>query len=125
MGTDGSAYDYIFVSNDFSCKRIWTDRKLCYRRYSFGYWGNLLVVVFSCVSTTGWNAINAISGASCLVAVSNGTMPAWAGVVILATIVWFICVVGISGIHKIDTYLWLPSLLVWYVETQKRLASQS
>ena len=82
-------------------------------RYSFGYWGNLLVVVFSMVSTTGWNAINAISGASCLAALSDGTLPAWGGVVIITVSVWILCVLGISWIHRIDSYLWIPPLIVW------------
>ncbi|KAH8780808.1 hypothetical protein BGZ57DRAFT_926653 [Hyaloscypha finlandica] len=38
-------------------------RMTTFSRYSFGDWGNLLVVIFSMVSTTGWNAINSISGA--------------------------------------------------------------
>ncbi|KAF1969923.1 hypothetical protein BU23DRAFT_571217 [Bimuria novae-zelandiae CBS 107.79] len=54
-------------------------RMTTFSRYSFGYWGNLLVVVFSMISTTGWNAINSISGASALYAVSDGKCPQWVG----------------------------------------------
>ncbi|KAI7365410.1 cytosine-purine permease [Hortaea werneckii] len=90
-------------------------RMTTFSRYSFGYWGNLLVVVFSMVSTTGWNAINAISGASCLAALSNGTLPAWGGVVIITVSVWILCVLGISWIHRVDSYLWIPPLIVWCV----------
>jgi purine-cytosine permease-like protein len=52
-------------------------RMTTFSRYSFGYWGNLLVVVFSMISTTGWNAINSISGASVLAALSDGACPQW------------------------------------------------
>ncbi|KAI7264461.1 cytosine-purine permease [Hortaea werneckii] len=90
-------------------------RMTTFSRYSFGYWGNLLVVVFSMVSTTGWNAINAISGASCLAALSNGTLPAWGGVIIITVSVWILCVLGISWIHRVDSYLWIPPLIVWCV----------
>lgn len=86
-----------------------------YRRYSFGYWGNLLVVVFSMVSTTGWNAINSISGASVLYALSDGKCPQWAGVVIICTTVWIICVLGITWIHRLDAFLWIPPFIVWCV----------
>lgn len=83
------------------------------RRYSFGYWGNLLVVVFSMVSTTGWNAINSISGASVLYALSDGACPTWVGVIIICTSVWIICALGITWIHKLDAFLWIPPLLCW------------
>ncbi|KAF2442061.1 hypothetical protein P171DRAFT_364624 [Karstenula rhodostoma CBS 690.94] len=90
-------------------------RMTTFSRYSFGYWGNLLVVVFSMVSTTGWNAINSISGASVLYALSDGACPQWAGVIIICTSVWIICVLGITWIHKLDAFLWIPPFIVWCV----------
>lgn len=88
---------------------------LFFRRYSFGYWGNLLVVIFSMVSTTGWNAINSISGASVLYALSDGKIPTWAGVILICTVVWIICVLGITAIQKFDAYLWIPPAICWCV----------
>jgi purine-cytosine permease-like protein len=90
-------------------------RMTSFSRYSFGYWGNLLVVVFSMVSTTGWNAVNSISGASVLYALSDGRLPQWAGVIIICTTVWIICVLGITWIHRLDAYLWIPPCVVWCV----------
>ncbi|KAF1982711.1 hypothetical protein K402DRAFT_414769 [Aulographum hederae CBS 113979] len=90
-------------------------RMTTFSRYSFGYWGNLLVVVFSMVSTTGWNAINSISGAQVLYAVSDGRCPTWAGVIIICTSVWIICALGINWIHKMDAFLWIPPFIVWCV----------
>jgi purine-cytosine permease-like protein len=90
-------------------------RMTTFSRYSFGYWGNLLVVIFSMVSTTGWNAVNSVSGASVLYALSNGKLPQWAGVVIICTTVWIICVLGITWIHRLDAFLWIPPFIVWCV----------
>jgi purine-cytosine permease-like protein len=90
-------------------------RMTTFSRYSFGYWGNLLVVVFSMVSTTGWNAINSISGASVLYALSDGACPQWAGVIVICTTVWLICVLGINWIHKLDAFLWIGPFVVWCV----------
>lgn len=87
----------------------------CCSRYSFGYWGNLLVVVFSMVSTTGWNVINSLSGASVLAALSDNKCPQWAGVLIICTTVWIICVLGITWIHRLDTFLWISPFIVWCV----------
>ncbi|KAF1996808.1 hypothetical protein P154DRAFT_607432 [Amniculicola lignicola CBS 123094] len=75
-------------------------------RYSFGYWDNMFVVVFSMISTTGWNAISSISGASCLSALSNGACPQWDGVII-------ICALGITWIHRLDFVLWIAPFIVW------------
>lgn len=67
------------------------------------------------VSTTGWNAINSISGASVLAALSNGNCPQWAGVIIITTTVWIICALGITWIHRLDAFLWIPPFIVWCV----------
>lgn len=107
------AYDNFFVRH-LSLRRSQSHTERC-RRYSFGYWGNLLVVVFSMVSTTGWNAINSISGASVLTALSDGKCPQWAGVLIICTTVWIICVLGISWIHRLDAFLWISPFVVWCV----------
>lgn len=84
-------------------------------RYSFGYWGNFLVIVFSMASTTGWNAINSISGASVLAALSDGRCPQWAGVLIICVTVWIICMLGITWIHRLDVFLWISPFIVWCV----------
>lgn len=67
------------------------------------------------VSTTGWNAINSISGALVLNAVSDGKCPTWAGVVIICVTVWLICILGITWIHHLDSFIWIPMLVVWCV----------
>ncbi|KAJ5521220.1 hypothetical protein N7527_005335 [Penicillium freii] len=90
-------------------------RMTTFSRYSFGYWGNMLVVIFSMIATTGWNAINSISGAVVLHAVSDGRFPIWAGVIVICVAVWVICVLGITWIHRLDTFIWIPPLIVWCV----------
>jgi purine-cytosine permease-like protein len=116
-----TSFAIILVTNLFSCLiPAWTSgfglsglRMTTFSRYSFGYWGNLLVVVFSMLSTTGWNAINSISGASVLYALSDGKCPLWAGVIIICTTVWIVCALGIKFIHKFDAFLWVFPLLCW------------
>ena len=113
----------IMVVNLFACLLpAWTAtfgltglRMTTFSRYSFGYWGNILVVIFSCISTTGWNAINSISGASVLSALSDGKCPQWAGVIIICTTVWIICALGITWIHRLDAFLWISPFIVWCV----------
>lgn len=65
------------------------------------------------ISTTGWNAINSISGASCLAAMSGGRFPEWAGVIIITVSVWVLCTLGISWIHRVDTFVWIFPMIVW------------
>ncbi|CAG8137441.1 unnamed protein product [Penicillium salamii] len=90
-------------------------RMTTFSRYSFGYWGNMLVVIFSMIATTGWNSINSISGAAVLHALSDGKFPIWAGVIVICVAVWIICVLGISWIHRLDAFIWIPPLIVWCV----------
>lgn len=67
------------------------------------------------LSTTGWNAINSISGASVLYALSDGRCPQWAGVIIICITVWIVCALGITWIHRLDAFLWIPPFIVWCV----------
>lgn len=67
------------------------------------------------VSTIGWNAINSISGASVLTALSDRKCPLWVGVLIICTTVWIICVFGITWIHRLDAFLWISPFIVWCV----------
>lgn len=67
------------------------------------------------IATTGWNAINSISGAAVLHAVSDGRFPIWAGVIVICVAVWVICVLGITWIHRLNTFIWIPPLIVWCV----------
>ena len=75
----------------------------------------MLVVVFSMISTTGWNAVNSISGASILHALSNDTFPTWAGVIVICTSVWIICSLGLTWIHRLGTFMWIPTTIIWSV----------
>ena len=124
MGLDfWSSFAVILITNIFSCLLpAWTAtfgltglRMTTFSRYSFGYWGNALVIIFSMLSTTGWNAINSISGASCLSAVSGGAMPPWVGVIIITVCVWVLSVFGIEWIHRIDSFVWIFPVIVWCV----------
>lgn len=124
MGLDfWDSFAIILVVNILSCMLpAWTAtfgltglRMTTFSRYSFGYWGNCLVVIFSLISTTGWNAVNSISGASCLAALSGGSLPSWVGVIIITVSVWVLCVLGIKWIHKVDTFIWISPLVVWCV----------
>lgn len=67
------------------------------------------------ISTTGWNVINSISGASVLFALSDGKLPTWVGVIIITVSVWVICALGINWIHKLDAFIWIPPFICWCV----------
>ncbi|KAJ5248897.1 Permease cytosine/purine uracil thiamine allantoin [Penicillium chermesinum] len=42
-------------------------------------------------------------------------MPYVAGVIIICTLVWIICALGITWIHRLDTFIWIFPLIVWCV----------
>lgn len=85
-------------------------------RFAFGLQGAKLPAVFNAIACIGWSAVNAIIGASLLVAWSSGKIPAWLALVILAVITTAVSVYGYFIVHRYERFAWIPmALLFGYV----------
>src|SRR5438445_5716285 len=63
--------------------------KLCLRqmtilRFSFGWVGAIIMALFNVAACIGWSAVNVIVGGQLVEALSNGSVPRWAGILIIA-----------------------------------------
>src|SRR6266702_3752327 len=61
-------------------------RQMTISRFSFGWIGAIIMALFNVAACIGWSAVNVIVGGQLVNALSNGAIPSWGGVLILAVL---------------------------------------
>ncbi|KAJ3298138.1 hypothetical protein HDU79_000540, partial [Rhizoclosmatium sp. JEL0117] len=83
-------------------------RQMILTRYSFGWYGSILISLINIVISVGWSTVNVVVGGQVLNGINGGALPVWAGVVIIAVLTTFLAVWGYHYIHKYDKFAFLP-----------------
>jgi NCS1 nucleoside transporter family len=82
-------------------------------RFAFGLQGAKLPAIFNAIACLGWSAVNALIGASLLVAWSGGKLPSWAALLILAALTTVVSVFGYFIVHRYERYAWIPMFILF------------
>ena len=82
-------------------------------RFSFGMLGARLPAIFNAIACIGWSAVNAVIGASLLVAWSAGAIPSWAALLFLAIITTAVSVFGYFIVHRYERFAWIPMAVLF------------
>ncbi len=82
-------------------------------RFAFGLQGAKLPAAFNAIACIGWSAVNAIIGASLLVAWSGGKLPSWLALLILAALTTLVSVFGYFIVHRYERFAWIPMFLLF------------
>ena len=82
-------------------------------RFAFGLQGAKLPAIFNAIACIGWSAVNAIIGASLLVAWSGGKLPSWVALLILAALTTVVSVFGYFIVHRYERFAWIPMFLLF------------
>src|SRR5438046_8326395 len=61
-------------------------RQMTISRFSFGWVGAIIMALFNVAACIGWSAVNVIIGGQLVAALSNGAIPAWVGMLIIAAL---------------------------------------
>lgn len=76
--------------------------------------GFLVVAALNVIACVGWSAANAIVGAQLLNAV-NGTVPGYAGILIITFCTCFITFCGYKFVHAYEYWSWIPTCIVFFI----------
>ncbi|KAJ3982110.1 cytosine-purine permease [Lentinula detonsa] len=87
-------------------------RTMVQSRFSFGYYGAMLISALNVFSQIGWLIINSIVGGQVLAAVSKN-LDDTAGIVIIVIISFVLSFCGYKALHWYETYIWLPSVVLF------------
>ncbi|GAW02360.1 tyrosinase [Lentinula edodes] len=87
-------------------------RTMVQSRFSFGYYGAMLISTLNVFSQIGWLIINSIVGGQVLAAVST-KLNDTTGIVIIVLISFVLSFCGYKTLHWYETYIWLPSVVLF------------
>src|SRR6266700_4689290 len=59
-------------------------RQMTITRFSFGWVGGIIMALFNVAACIGWSTVNVIIGGQLIFALTNGAIPRWAGILIIA-----------------------------------------
>jgi len=90
-------------------------RQMTISRFSFGWVGAKIMALFNVAACIGWSAVNVILGGELVNKITNGVVPGWAGILILAALTTYVTLYGYNYVHRYERYAWLPMLFVFAI----------
>ncbi|GCE25212.1 cytosine permease [Dictyobacter alpinus] len=88
-------------------------RQMTITRFSFGWWGTIIMALFNIAACIGWSAVNVIVGGQLVKALSHGAVPAWVGILIIAVLTTVVSIYGYKYVHRYERYAWIPMALIF------------
>lgn len=90
-------------------------RQMTISRFSFGWFGAMIMALFNVAACIGWSTVNVIIGGQLVAALSNNAVPAWAGILIIAALTTLISLYGYKYVHRYERYAWIPMALLFVI----------
>ncbi len=88
-------------------------RQMTISRFSFGWVGAIIMALFNVAACIGWSAVNVIVGGQLLVALSNGAIPLWAAILLIAILTTVVSIYGYRYVHRYERYAWIPMAIIF------------
>ncbi|GCE17161.1 cytosine permease [Dictyobacter kobayashii] len=82
-------------------------------RFSFGWWGTVIMAFFNIAACIGWSAVNVIVGGQLVNALSHGAIPPWVGILLIAILTTFVSIYGYKYVHRYERYAWIPMAIIF------------
>jgi NCS1 nucleoside transporter family len=90
-------------------------RQMTISRFSFGWVGAIVMALFNIAACIGWSAVNVIVGGQLVQALSNGAIPRWVGILIIAILTTVVSIYGYKYVHRYERFAWIPMALIFVV----------
>jgi NCS1 nucleoside transporter family len=90
-------------------------RQMTISRFSFGWVGAIIMAIFNVAACIGWSAVNVIIGGQLVAALSNGAIPSWAGILIIAALTTLVSIYGYKYVHRYERYAWIPMAIIFLI----------
>ncbi|KAI9000120.1 purine-cytosine permease-like protein [Hyaloraphidium curvatum] len=114
----------IFFTNLFTCALVAYMstygpklglRQMVIARFSFGWFPSKFVALINCIACIGWSMVNVIVGGTLLTAISNGKLPVWGSILLLAFATIVVGVFGYKIVHYYELVAWAPLLIIFII----------
>ncbi len=90
-------------------------RQMTISRFSFGWIGAIIMALFNIAACIGWSAVNVIVGGQLIVALSNGAIPLWASILLIAILTTIVSIYGYRYVHRYERYAWIPMAIIFVI----------
>lgn len=90
-------------------------RQMTITRFSFGWWGAVILALFNIAACIGWSTVNVIVGGQLVQALSNGAVPSWVGIIIIAVLTTIVSIYGYKYVHAYERFAWIPMAIIFVV----------
>lgn len=90
-------------------------RQMTISRFSFGWVGAIITSIFNVWACIGWSAVNVIVGAQLITALSNGAIPLWASILIIAILTTLVSIYGYRYVHYYERWAWIPMAVMFLI----------
>ncbi|KAK6457255.1 purine-cytosine permease [Scheffersomyces xylosifermentans] len=88
-------------------------RQMILSKFLIGDLATRIFCIINVVACIGWGAVNIMSSAQLLHIVNNGTLPPWAGCLILVVCTILVTFFGYHVIHLYEKWSWVPNAVVF------------
>ncbi|GAC1474154.1 MAG: cytosine permease [Ktedonobacteraceae bacterium] len=92
-------------------------RQMTISRFSFGWAGAIIMAIFNIAACIGWSAVNVIVGGQLVTALSNGVVPRWVGILVIAILTTLVSIYGYKYVHRYERYAWIPMAVIFLILT--------
>lgn len=72
-------------------------------------------IFINLVSCVGWLAVNTMVSAQLLHTINGGSLPPWAGCLILSILTLAVTFMGYHFVHTFEKYAWIPNLIIFVI----------
>lgn len=83
-------------------------RQMTISRFSFGWQAAKVLALFNVLACIGWSAVNSVVGGQIIGEATDGAIPVWLGILILAAITTPVSLWGYRLVHRFERFAWLP-----------------
>ncbi len=90
-------------------------RQMTISRFSFGWVGAIIMALFNVAACIGWSAVNVIVGGQLIAALSNGAIPRWLGILIIAILTTIVSIYGYKYVHRYERIAWIPMAIIFAI----------
>ncbi len=90
-------------------------RQMTISRFSFGWVGSIIMALFNVAACIGWSAVNVIVGGQLIFALSGGSVPRWAGILVIAVLTTIVSIYGYRFVHRYERYAWIPMVIIFAI----------
>ncbi|HJT58302.1 MAG TPA: cytosine permease, partial [Ktedonobacteraceae bacterium] len=90
-------------------------RQMTITRFAFGWVGGIIMALFNVAACIGWSTVNVIIGGQLVNSLSNGAIPVWIGILVIALLTTLVSIYGYRYVHRYERYSWIPMAIIFLI----------